>query len=68
VDCNARGHVRRTGCFPNCPDILVNSFYDPETDEGCAFEASSASTVAWVDSRRSLSCFTRSNGRWATAR
>ncbi len=31
-------HLRRTSSFPNCPDILVNSFYDPETNEGCAFE------------------------------
>ena len=35
---NAPDHLRRTDSFPNCPDILVNSFYDPETDEGCAFE------------------------------
>jgi len=35
---NAADHLRRTDSFPNCPDILVNSFYDPETNEGCAFE------------------------------
>jgi len=35
---NAPAHLRRTDSFPNCPDILVNSFYNPETDEGCAFE------------------------------
>jgi hypothetical protein len=35
---NAPHHLRRTDSFPNCPDILVNSFYDPEKDEGCAFE------------------------------
>ncbi len=35
---NAAQHLRRTNSFPNCPDILVNSFYDPETNEGCAFE------------------------------
>lgn len=35
---NAAHHLRRTDSFPNCPDILVNSFYDPEKDEGCAFE------------------------------
>lgn len=34
----AADHLRRTDSFPNCPDILVNSFYDPEKDEGCAFE------------------------------
>jgi uncharacterized membrane protein YvlD (DUF360 family) len=35
---NAANHLRRTDSFRNCPDILVNSFYDPDTDEGCAFE------------------------------
>lgn len=35
---NAADHLRRTDSFPNCPDILVNSFYDPNTNEGCAFE------------------------------
>lgn len=34
----AAEHLRRTDSFPNCPDILVNSFYDPEKNEGCAFE------------------------------
>ncbi|MEO1055287.1 MAG: phage holin family protein [Actinomycetota bacterium] len=31
-------HLRRTDSFVNCPDILVNSFYDPHADEGAAFE------------------------------
>ena len=35
---NAPAHLRRTDSFPNCPDILVNSFYDAETNEGAAFE------------------------------
>jgi len=35
---NAPSHLRRTDSFPNCPDILVNSFYDPEANEGAAFE------------------------------
>jgi len=35
---NAAEHLRRTDSFSNCPDILVNSFYNPELDEGCAFE------------------------------
>lgn len=35
---NAARHLRRTDSFPNCPDILVNSFYDPEKNEGAAFE------------------------------
>jgi uncharacterized membrane protein YvlD (DUF360 family) len=34
----AARHLRRTDGFSNAPDILVNSFYDPELDEGCAFE------------------------------
>ena len=34
----AADHLRRTDSFPNCPDILVNSFYDPDNNEGCAFE------------------------------
>jgi uncharacterized membrane protein YvlD (DUF360 family) len=34
----APGHLLRTDGFSNAPDILVNSFYDPELDEGCAFE------------------------------
>lgn len=35
---NAAKHLRRTDSFSNCPDILVNSFYDPANNEGCAFE------------------------------
>lgn len=35
---NAAVHLRRTNGFEHVPDILVNSFYDPELEEGCAFE------------------------------
>ena len=35
---HAAGHLRRTDSFPDAPDILVNSFYDPETNEVAAFE------------------------------
>jgi uncharacterized membrane protein YvlD (DUF360 family) len=35
---NAAAHLRRTNGFAHAPDILVNSFYDPQLDEGCAFE------------------------------
>jgi hypothetical protein len=35
---NAARHLRRTDGFPHVPDIVVNSFYDPVTEEGCAFE------------------------------
>lgn len=31
-------HLCRTDGFAHAPDILVNSFYDPAKDEGCAFE------------------------------
>jgi uncharacterized membrane protein YvlD (DUF360 family) len=35
---NAVHHLARTDGFSHAPDILVNSFYDPQLDEGCAFE------------------------------
>ncbi len=35
---NAAKHLKRHNTFKNMPDILVNSFYDPETKEVCAFE------------------------------
>ncbi len=35
---NAPDHLRRTDGFAHVADIMVNSFYDPELDEGCAFE------------------------------
>jgi uncharacterized membrane protein YvlD (DUF360 family) len=35
---NAWRHLRRTDGFPHVADIMVGSFYDPELDEGCAFE------------------------------
>ena len=31
-------HLLRTDGFQHVADIMVNSFYDPEVDEGCAFE------------------------------
>ena len=31
-------HLRRTDGFANVADIMVGSFYDPDLDEGCAFE------------------------------
>ena len=27
-----------TSGFSNCPDLVVNGFYDPDSDEGAAFE------------------------------
>lgn len=35
---NAARHLRRTDKFTNCPDLIVNSFFDPVADEGAAFE------------------------------
>ncbi len=40
---HAREQVTRTNEFDNCPDIVVNSAYDPETDEASAFEMHVAS-------------------------
>jgi len=34
----APGHLLRTDGFTNVADIMVGSFYDPDLDEGCAFE------------------------------
>jgi len=35
---HAADHLRRTDGFPHVADIVVGSFYDPQLDEGCAFE------------------------------
>src|SRR5262249_8697214 len=35
---NAAQHLRRTDGFADVADIMVGSFYDPQLDEGCAFE------------------------------
>jgi uncharacterized membrane protein YvlD (DUF360 family) len=35
---NAPQHLLRTDGFEHVADIMVGSFYDPELDEGCAFE------------------------------
>jgi len=35
---NIARHLRRTSSFEHTPDILVNSFYDEDADEVCAFE------------------------------
>ena len=34
----AARHLKRTDGFPHVADIVVNSFYDSATEEGCAFE------------------------------
>jgi uncharacterized membrane protein YvlD (DUF360 family) len=35
---NAPRHLLRTDGFADVADIMVGSFYDPQLDEGCAFE------------------------------
>src|SRR5262245_10282201 len=35
---NAPKHLLRTDGFEHVADIMVGSFYDPDLDEGCAFE------------------------------
>jgi uncharacterized membrane protein YvlD (DUF360 family) len=35
---NAPRHLLRTDGFPHVADVMVGSFYDPDLDEGCAFE------------------------------
>jgi hypothetical protein len=35
---NAPAHLRRTDGFEHVADIMVNSFYDPDLEQGCAFE------------------------------
>ncbi len=35
---NAPHHLRRTDGFEHVGDLMIGSFYDPELDEGCAFE------------------------------
>ncbi len=37
-DPSAADHLRRHDSFPHCPDILVNSMYDPATEEVAPFE------------------------------
>jgi len=37
-DPTAAEHLRRHDHFPHCPDILVNSMYDPSADEVAPFE------------------------------
>ncbi len=34
----ASAHLRRTDGFEHVADIMVNSFYDPDLEQGCAFE------------------------------
>ena len=35
---NAAQHLKRESSFENCPDLIVNTKYDPVTEELCGFE------------------------------
>lgn len=35
---HAAAHLKRSSGFAHAPDILINSFYDDQLEEGCAFE------------------------------
>jgi uncharacterized membrane protein YvlD (DUF360 family) len=35
---HARDLVARVSSFPHCPDVVINSRYDPDTDEASSFE------------------------------
>jgi len=35
---NAVMHVKRESGFPDCPDIIVNTLYNPQTEELAGFE------------------------------
>jgi uncharacterized membrane protein YvlD (DUF360 family) len=35
---NAARHLLRTDAFQDVADLMIGSFYDPQLDEGCAFE------------------------------
>jgi uncharacterized membrane protein YvlD (DUF360 family) len=35
---NAPRHLLRTDGFPHVADLMIGSFYDPDLEEGCAFE------------------------------
>jgi hypothetical protein len=35
---HAAALVARVSAFPNCPDVVINSRYDPDTDEASPFE------------------------------
>jgi hypothetical protein len=34
----AAAHLRRTDAFEHVAEIMVNTFYDPDLEQGCAFE------------------------------
>ena len=61
-------HLRRTDRFEHVADIMVNSFYDPELEQGCAFEELISFHGGLGGRRRSRSSCTRSSCRCPTGR
>jgi hypothetical protein len=35
---NAATHLKRESSFKECPDLIINTKYDPKTEELCGFE------------------------------
>ena len=61
---HAPQHLLRTDGFQHVGDIMVGSFYDPELDEGCAFEELISFHGGMGASRRARSSSTRSSSRY----
>ena len=52
--------IRRVDGFPHCPDVLINSRYDPVTDDASPFEPHVGSARrGWAARSRAASCSTR---------
>jgi hypothetical protein len=56
---HAAGLVARASTFPHCPDVVVNSRYDPATDEASAFEPHVGSHGGLGGRSSTPSCCTR---------
>ena len=61
-------HLLRTDGFAHVADIMVGSFYDPELDEGCAFEELISFHGGLGGPRRARSSSTRSACRYRASR
>ena len=60
---NAADHLLRTDGFPHVADVVVNSFYDPGSTRGCAFEELISFHGGLGGRRRDRSSCTRSRCR-----
>ena len=65
---NAPAHLTRTDGFAHVADILVGSFYDPDLDEGCAFEELISFHGGLGGHRRGRSCSPRRRSSCRTSR